>query len=185
VADGNGADPFHQIQAAAEGVTLVSHVEFKGRQYRLGPQTGEDSALAPMLEFAHAAQAGIGSQDPGALDAMFEMIRGVFVQHPACGACEACDADQFDVCPQFDPGDFPRFWRVAKATAASAEDLLGVVQQAIEQATARPTPPPSGSSAPGRPASASSKDPFLQQDLPEAFRKLPPGDLVSVDSFLR
>jgi hypothetical protein len=175
----------HRVQAAAEGITITRSVEFRGRQYQLGPRVGEDSALAPMLEFAHAAQGGLGSQDPGALDAMFEMIRGVFVQHPACGACEECDGERFDHCPEFKPGDFPRFWRVAKATGATAEDLLSVVQQAIEQATARPTLPRSGSSQPARPLSANSKAPSLPPDLPEAFRKLPPGDLLPVDSFLR
>jgi hypothetical protein len=185
VAEPDGTDPFRKLQAAAEGIPVTGTVEFKGRRYRLGPQVGSDSALAPMLEFAHAAQAGIGSQDPGAMDAMFEMIRGVFIQSPACGACDACDNDRFDDCAQFDAGDFPRFWRVAKATSASGDDLFGVVKQAIEQAAARPTRPPSGSSRPGRLASASLKAPSLPQDLPEAFRNLPPGDLVSVDSFLR
>jgi len=171
----------HEAQARAEGVSLTGTVEFRGKSYRLG----KSDAFVPFLDFAHAAEQGLGAGDTAGVDAMYEMLRGCFILAPACGACEACDGERYGDCPQFDPGDWPKFRRRALATGADGEEIMKVVEQAMEQAAARPTPPRSGSSSPARPASPNSKGPSSSPGLPDAFRKLPEGDLLEVESFLR
>jgi hypothetical protein len=169
----------HKAQAAAEGVSLTGTVTFRGRQFRLGPC----DAVAPMLDFAEAASRGLDSDDPAGLAAMKDMIRGCFVLHPACGTCEQCEAENYDSCPEADPGDWPRFWRLARATGADAEELMEVVTAATEQALARPTRARSGSSSPARRPSANSK---ALSSLPPAFQELADkGDLIAVDDVLR
>jgi hypothetical protein len=185
VARANGtraaADPVHKTQAAAEGVPLTGTVTLRGRTFRLGPC----DAVAPTLDFAEAATRGVDSDDPAGLSAMKEMIRDSFVQVPSCGTCEACEDERYDECPTLDLGDFPRFWRFVKAVRVPADELLEVVQQAIEQATARPTPARSGSSSPARSRSANSKASSSSRELPAAFADLPAGDLIAVDDVLR
>ncbi len=171
----------HEAQAAAEGVDLTGHVEFRGKSYRLG--RGGD---LPFLEFAHAAEGGLGAGDAAGIDAMYEMLRGCFVLAPSCGECEECDAERYEACPARDPGDWPAFRRRALAVHADGEEIMKVVEQAMEQITARPTLPRSGSSSPARPPSANSREPSsLPEGLPAAFRDLPEGDLLPVESFLR
>jgi thiol-disulfide isomerase/thioredoxin len=175
------ADPVHKAQAAAEGVPLTGTVALRGRQFRLGPC----DAVAPTLDFAEAATKGVDTDDPAGLAAMKEMIRDSFVQVPSCGTCEACEAERYDDCPALDLGDFPKFWRFAKAVRVPADELLEVVQQAIEQATARPTPARSGSSSPARSRSANSKGSSSSRELPAAFQELADrGDLIAVDDYV-
>jgi len=184
VAEGTGwpDGAVHEVQAAAEGVALTGTVEFRGKSYRLG----KTDALMPLLDFAHAAESGLGEEDAAGVSAMYEMLRGAFVLTPSCGGCEACDGERYDECPSLDLGDWPRFRRRALAVMAGGEEIMGVVEQAMTQVMARPTPPRSGSSSPARPASPNSKGhSSLPADAPAAFRGLPPGDLIPVESFLR
>jgi hypothetical protein len=189
VARANGARAaadarIHKAQAAAEGVPLSGTVKFRGREWRLGPC----DAVAPTLDFAEVASKGAETDDPAGLAAMKDMIRDTFVQHPSCGTCEACMDERYDDCPDLDLGDFPAFWRFVKAVRVPADELLQVVQQAIEQSTARPTGARSGSSSPARSSSANSKVPSssLPGELPPAFRKLAEaGDLIAVDDYVR
>jgi len=174
------ADEVHRLQAAAEGVKVTGAVEFRGKRYRLGAYGAEN--VMPQLAFAQAADAGLGAGDSAGLAAMYEMIRGCFIQSPACGTCEACDEERFDDCPKFDAGDWPRFRRVATAVCAGGDEILKVVQDAMEQITARPTKPAPGSSPPPPPGSGNSKEP---SSLPAAFRALPDGDLINLDRLAR
>ncbi|HEY5987041.1 MAG TPA: hypothetical protein VIV12_11800 [Streptosporangiaceae bacterium] len=173
----------HALQAKAEGVRLTGRIEFRGKTFRLGKEVG----LASLLDFMGSAKDGLGAADVEGIAAIKDVLRDMFVQRPACGACEACDAELYAQCPQFDPGDWPKFWRLARAVHADGEDLFGVATQAMEQLAARPTRPPSGFSPPGPPPSPRSRERSspLPADLPEAFRKLPEGDLIDVGSLLR
>jgi len=206
------ADEVHRIQAASEGITWSGSVTFRGKKYRLG-RHGADN-LMPQLAFAQAADAGMDSGSPRGLAAMYEMIRGCFIQAPACGTCEACDDDRFDECPQFDGGDWPRFRRVSTAVCAGPDEILAVVRQAMEQITARPTSAPPASSPPAPASSVSLRDPSSSQAdivdlareaagqvtghqlsreeaqeaisrLPAAFRRLPDGDLIDLGRLAR
>lgn len=183
---GNGKDPVASAQAAAEGVTLTGTVEFRGRSFRLGPC----EAIAPMLDFAEAAAKGLDTDDPEGLAAMKAMLRDCFLQVPSCGACKACDAEDYDACEHLDLGDFPKFWRFVKAVRPPADELFEVVQSATEQAMARPTPARSGSSSPARSRSANSKapssSPGVPEGMPEAFVKaFEAGDVVNAADVLR
>jgi hypothetical protein len=175
------ADDVHRLQAAGEGIKITGSVTFRGKRYRLGAHGAEN--LMPQLAFAQAADSGLSDADPAGLAAMYEMIRGCFIMAPACGTCEACDDERFDECPAFDAGDWPRFKRVATAVCAGGDEILKVVQQAMEQITARPTSAGPGSSPPEPPPSANSKDPY--SSLPAAFRALPDGDLINVGKLAR
>jgi hypothetical protein len=93
--------------------------------------------------------------------------------------------ERYDDCPELDLGDFPAFWRFVKAVRPPADELLEVVQQAIEQATARPTGARSGSSSPARSSSANLKVPSSSPALPPAFQALADaGDLIAVDDYV-
>jgi len=174
------ADEVHRLQAASEGITWSGSVTFRGKKYRLGQHGAEN--MMPQLAFAQAADAGLDSGDVRGMAAMHELIRGCFIQAPACGTCEACDDERFDECPQFDAGDWPRFRRTATAVCAGPDEILKVVQEAMEQITARPTSAPPGSSPPAPQPSGNSRDP---SSLPEAFRRLPPGDLIDLERLAR
>ena len=162
-------------------MALTGHVMFRGREFRLGPC----NAVAPMLDFAEAAAKGLDSDDPAGLAAMKDMIDGCFILTPSCGECEACVDERFDECAKRDPGDWPKFWRLFRATGGDADELMEVVTKATEQAMARPTRARSGSSSPARKPSASSKGRSSSRELPAAFRDLPAGDLIEVDDVLR
>ncbi len=179
----NGNDPVHRVQASSESLELSGHVTFRGRKFRLGPC----EAIAPMLDFAEAAARGVDTDDPAGLAAMKAMIKGCFTLTYSCGTCPACQDDDYDACPQLDLGDFPRFWRLVEAAGVGAEELMGVVEAGMEQAMARPTRAPSGSSSPAPRASGNSKGRSSSPGrVPEAFTKaFEAGDVVDVADALR
>lgn len=182
VPSANGKDPVAKAQAAAEGLTLPGTVEFRGRSFRLGPC----EAIAPMLDFAEAAAKGVDTDDPAGLAAMKAMIKGCFTLTYSCGTCEACEAEEYDACERLDLGDFPRFWRLVEATGCPADELMEVVQAGMEQAMARPTRAPSGSSSPAPSRSGNSKGRSSSPGMPEAFVKaVAAGDVVAVADVLR
>ena len=108
---------------------------------------------------------------------MKAMLRDSFLRSPSCGACEKCAAEDYAACPALDEGDWPAFWRLARATRASGEDLMAVIQAAMEYQTARPTPAPPGSPSPGGSTSLKSREPSPSRgpSLPAAFADLPDG----------
>lgn len=131
----------HDVQAQLEGVRTAAdaiyaaadtaHVEFKGEKFRLADDTG----IMPLLMFAAAAHDGLDSRDMAGLAAMYAMVRD----------CIADDAE------------WQRFVRHAVLTKAKADDLMTVVNQAVEILTARPQVPPGDSSAGRRTTSDGSK----------------------------
>ena len=117
-----------RVQAAVEGVPAPGKVELQGAWFRIAAKVG----LMPLMKFAHAADSDIDTSDLGALSAVYDMLRDCI-----------------------DPADWAAFERHAIDVKAGADELLPVVQQAIEILAARPTPPPSGSPD-GRPGTSAS-----------------------------
>lgn len=124
----------HEVQAAAEGVGEIiggdQKITFMGEEYRLAESIG----LMPLLKFANASARGIDSNDMAGLAALYAMIRD-------------CIADD----------EWSRFEYDAIDKKAEGDDLMPVVQQAIEAISARPTSPPNGSSAGRLPTSPNSR----------------------------
>ena len=140
VPDRNGKT-LHKVQAAAEGVAADGTVTFRGRSFRLGAC----ESIAPMLDFAEAAQAGVDTEDPAGLAAMKDMLRDCFIL-----------------------------------------SLFEVVKDATEQAMARPTRAPSGSSSPAPARSGNSKARSSSPGMPAAFTKaFEAGDVVDVADALQ
>lgn len=163
--------PVSVVVAEGQVVTSERTVEFMGERFRLADRIG----LMPLLKFSAHADTSTG--DPGALAAMYAMLRDCI--HPGtpgcgecgycapqrCGECRGCQrvADGADEnvslclanppdetrCKDWDPGDWSRFERHAIDTKAEADDLLDVITEAIELISGRPTGQPS-SSSPGR-----------------------------------
>lgn len=162
------AEPAHELQAAVEGVALprehtddgvvtVLKVEFLGEEFRIADKVG----LMPLMKFAHAASAGLASEDLEGMAAMYAMLRN---------------------CIHGD--DWPRFEQHAMNERADGDDLFPVIARTVELLSARPTPRPSDSSGGPQPTSASSRDtsPSPEPPAPSPIRRPPPPGLVSVDS---
>jgi hypothetical protein len=110
-----------KLQGEAEGTTVSGEkVEFLGETFRIADKVG----IVPLLKFAHYADADVDTGDMGAMAAMYEMLRDTVHTE-----------------------DWPRFERHAIDSKAGADDLLEVVRKCVQLVTARPTPPPSGSSS--------------------------------------
>jgi hypothetical protein len=110
------------IQAMSEGVKKTGKTfEFMGKEFRLAEKVG----LMPLMRFAHMASTGMDTDDDFmvAMATIYEMIQDVIHE------------DQWAA-----------FQQHAIKTKAGEEDLLGVVHQAIEIMTARPTKSDSDSS---------------------------------------
>jgi hypothetical protein len=130
----------------AEGtvVTSARTVEFMGARFRVADKIG----LMPLLKFS--AHADMSTNDPGALAAMYSMLKDCIHEgNPGCGKCPACKAGDERDCAEFDPGDWRRFEQHAIDTKADADELLDVITKVIELIAGRPTGQPSTSS-PGR-----------------------------------
>lgn len=130
----------------AEGkvVTSARTVEFMGERFRVAEKIG----LMPLLKFS--AHADMSTNDPGALSAMYSMLKDcIDCGSPACGKCQACKSGDESDCAAYDPGDWKRFEQHAIDTKADADELLDVITKVIELISGRPTEQPS-SSSPGR-----------------------------------
>jgi hypothetical protein len=158
-----------QVQVVAGTiVTSERTVEFMGERFRVADKIG----LMPLLKFS--AHADMSTADPGAMAAMYSMIKDcIHPGTPGCGTCEKCapercgecracqraedgadpDASPCTVnapdersCQDFDPGDWSRFEHHAIDTKADAEELLDVIAATVELISGRPTEQPSPSS---------------------------------------
>lgn len=112
-----------KIQAMSEGVEKDSRsFVFMEKRFRLADKVG----LMPLMKFAHLASKGMDTDDDYmvAMAAIYAMIRDVI--HPE---------------------EWEAFQDHATETKAGEEELLGVVREAVEIMTARPTRPDSDSSA--------------------------------------
>ncbi len=95
-------------------------ITFAGELFQVAEKVG----LMPLMRFAHIADSGVDAEDMAGLAAMYDLL-------------EQCIAED----------EWQRFQRVATKARADGEQLMGVVKDAIEAITARPTGRPSDSSA--------------------------------------
>jgi hypothetical protein len=107
------------LQGISEGIPTDGRVSVLGHSYRVAEKVG----LMPLLKFAHAANEGIDSQDIEGLNAIYEMLNDCIHEK-----------------------DWDRFQKEMTKEKAFVDDLLPVVQQAIQIISARPTGEPSDSS---------------------------------------
>lgn len=96
----------------------MSEVEAFGDRFRVAERVG----LMPLMRFAHLADAGVDSEDMSALAAMYDLLEQCFLAE-----------------------DWARFQRAATKARADGEALMGVVKEAIQVISERPTSPPSDS----------------------------------------
>ncbi len=178
----------HEVQAAAEGVVLDDgdHVELHGERFRLAASIG----MMPLMRFAQASKAGLGGDDMEGLAALYSLLRDtidttrpqVEVPDPATGEPTMVDGG---------PSGWDRFEAHATDVKADADELIAVVNRAIEVIAARPTKRPGASSPGPRTTPDSSKaissSPPEGQDppaWPPAGRRVPPeaDEMVPVTS---
>lgn len=100
------------LQAEVEGVEHVSTVEYEGEKFKLADKVGH----VPLMKFAHYAEAGVDAQDLGALSSFYEVLRD-------------CIAEE----------DWTRFERSTIQHKATVDELMPVMEKAMESITARPT----------------------------------------------
>jgi hypothetical protein len=131
------------------------------RTFRIAPSIG----LMPLLRFAHAAKAGLDTEDMEGMAALYDMI-----------------AD----CVH--PDDWSAFMAYATESKAQDEELMEFVGTAMEIISARPRPPRGSSSATSRRTLQRSKGSSSQPGMvipdgatkPSEFEGLMPvGDLVN------
>lgn len=123
VGDVTGDQPREACPRCGEAGCVCLRVEFMGESYLISDRIG----LMPLLKFAHAAASGLDSDTMQGMAAQYAMIRDCI-----------------------DPQDWPRFEYDAIDKKAGPGELDKVTADVIEMLTARPTQPPSDSSA-GRP----------------------------------
>lgn len=101
-----------KLQAEVEGVKYAESLEYDGQNYKLAEVMGH----VPLMKFAHYAEAGVDSQDLGALASFYEVLQD-------------CIAEE----------DWVKFERALVKNKATVEDLMPLMEKAIETITARPT----------------------------------------------
>ena len=106
-------------EADPADVTGEAVLSFEGASFRVASKVG----LMPLMKFAHLAKKGIDASDMDGLDAIYQLLRAVIAD------------DEWD-----------RFEDHASSVRADGDDLMGVVSQAIEVISQRPTARPSDSS---------------------------------------
>jgi hypothetical protein len=160
------------VQLVAEGVVEyddTNSLEFMGKRFGLSETIG----LMPLLKFAHAAKAGLDSDDMEGLEAMYLLIKACLDRSQT----QAVDADGK---PVFDASgapvwDGPSQWDLFEAHAidvdADGDDLSGFINQAVTVVSARPRKRRGGSSASSPQTSPSSK----ASSSSPGIRPAPPG----------
>ena len=116
----------------------MSDVSFGGESFAAAESIG----LMALMRFAHVARSGTDANDMAGLAAMYELL-------------EQC----------IEPSDWERFQQTAMRTRATGDDLMRVVKDVIQAASARPTGRSSDSSdgpTATEPNSESSEAPYLR-----------------------
>ena len=90
----------------------MSDVSFGGESFAAAESIG----LMALMRFAHVARSGTDANDMAGLAAMYELL-------------EQC----------IEPSDWERFQQTAMRTRATGDDLMRVVKDVIQAASARPT----------------------------------------------
>ena len=116
----------------------------------------EKVALMPMLRFAHLAKRGAKADDMDSLDAMYDLLRAVFAED-----------------------DWTRFEAAASDARADAEELFGVVKDAMAVISSRPTKSPSVSSPGPQTTTPNSTDSSSFEERKRALGLVPVTDALS------
>jgi hypothetical protein len=144
------------VQAAAEGVVAEPEeydtVVFYGEKFRLA----EKVSLMPMLAFANASKKGLDSDDMEGLAAMYALIRSVIHRPVLLDEHGARVVDENGRAVR-DETEWNRFESLAIDENADGDDIMGVVNQAMEIMSARPRKPREISSGSSRPTSEKSR----------------------------
>lgn len=98
----------------------MSDLTFHGEGFRLADRIG----LMPLMRFAHVARKGVDSNDMEGLAAIYDMLQVVFA----------------------DDDEWVRFEELATRVRADGDELMGVVKDAMQVISERPTSEPSDSS---------------------------------------
>lgn len=145
------------VQASAEGVVQGEEsydtVEFFGQKFRLADRI----ALMPLLAFANAGKRGLDSDDMAGMSAMYSLVRSIIHRPPLFDEHGERQVDENGKVLR-DETEWQRFEELAENELAEGEDLMGVVNQAMEIMSARPRKPREISSGSSRPTSERSKD---------------------------
>lgn len=176
--DGITEPTTHEVQALSEGVVELddtNSIEFLGKRFGLADNIG----LMPLLKFAHAAKAGLTSDDMEGLTAMYLLIRSCLDRSQA----QAVDGDGK---PVFDdtgapvwagPSQWDLFEAHAIETNADGEDLSAFINQAVTVVSARPRKRRGDSSASSPRTSPNSKESSSSpatRPVPEGFQDMIP-----------
>jgi hypothetical protein len=122
------------MQAVAEGIDDTPVIEFNDKKFRLAKRTGH----VPMMKFAHYAEAGVDSEDMGGMAAFYEVLQDcILAAEDPCKKCENCKNGL--PCSEADPGDWGKFERELIKSKATIEEIMPIMQEAMEKISARPT----------------------------------------------
>jgi hypothetical protein len=163
----------HDVQLASEGVVEfddTNSIEFMGKRFGLAESIG----LMPLLKFAHAAKAGLTSDDMEGLEAMYLLIRSCLDRSQVQAVDSVSGERVFDEAgsPVWDgPSQWDLFEQHAIETNADGEDLSEFINKAVQVVSARPRKPRGASSASSRPTSPSSRG----SSSSPGTRPVPPG----------
>lgn len=158
-------------ELSGEVISPSRVITLAGEDFRVADKVG----LMPLLKFSHAAN--LRTDDDRAYAALYEILRDVILEdEEPCGKCTGCkeagrNAKARD-CQFADEGDWDRFQDHAVHCKADADELLGVVEQAIKVISARPTESPSSSS--GGQRSTSRKSTAVKSVRPDAGSRRSP-----------
>jgi hypothetical protein len=161
------------VQAAAEGVVhgeeSYDTVEFFGQKFRLA----EKVALMPLLAFANAGKRGLDSDDMTGMAALYSVIRSVVHRPPLYDDHGQRQVDENGRTIR-DESEWNRFEELAEDEQAEGEELMAVVNQAMEIMAARPRKPREISSGSSRPTSEKSKASSFSPAMPPEVAGLTP-----------
>ena len=165
----------HDVQAAADGVAGGDTVEFMGQSFRLAERVN----FMALLKFAKAGKTGLDSAEMDGMAAMYDLIRSV-IHRPVLLDKDGRRQHDPDTGRLIrDESEWTRFEELADDEEADSEQVMEVVNQAMEKIAARPTPPPGASSASSRRTSGSSKaSSSLPAMPPELAGMTPVADLA-------
>lgn len=124
------------VQHQAEGVEIAGpdYIEFMGEKFRLA----EHVSIMPLAAFAESARRGMDTADMAGLAAMYRVIRSVIHRPPLVGADGARVIDPVTGRPARDESEWHRFEDIADNECEDPDDLMAVVDQAMEVIAARP-----------------------------------------------